>query len=84
MRSIDKHLKSIHLDSRVMLVKINLGENWGITPPPPILFKGFPRLFIQQALRRGLGSCSVFRVCKDKLSKVVKSCQKLSKVVKRF
>ena len=81
MRSIDKHLKSIHLDSGVMLVKINLGENWGITPPP-ILFKGFPRLFFQQALRRGLGSCSVYRAYKYKLSKVVKRCQKLSKVAK--
>jgi len=36
----------------------------------------------KQALRRGLGSCSVYRAYKYKLSKVVKSCQKLSKVVK--
>ena len=39
------------------------------------------RFQIKQALRRGLGSCSVYRVYKYKLSKVVKSCQKLSKAV---
>ena len=32
----------------------------------------------EQALRRGLGSCSVYRAYKKKLSKVVKSYDKLS------
>ena len=37
----------------------------------------------EQALRRGLGSCSVYRTYKYKLSKVVKHCQMWSNIVQR-